>query len=349
MQRDPNTHLQKAHTLFAQAKTAQSKEKFSEAIKNYEQVLTLVPTYTLAHLGKAECHWQQAREAKAAKSSFGGLARMFRDTDDKKYINLAIASATKAVELDRDLVSAHVLLGVLFGSKKTYIKAHQHFELALQLNPSENIYAKRGRVYYYERRLMEALADFQKAIELVPSDIQSWLKLADIYKRQNQKLEAMECLAAASRLDPTKQAVLVDYFVLFHEQPKDKIIEFINHLPNKRAALFVEYIHKNFYIGNLSAAMMDLPIKHDFGLSSDDVKTLYDNKVRDYLSIAKLARGMVVAGYTKSKPRIFFEGERGLRVKLVAAAAKHLPEQEAMEEAEKQLSMYENKVQYKMK
>ncbi len=346
MQHNNQEHLQKAYVFFAQAEKERRENRFSKAINYYEQVLKLHPTYARAHLGKAQCSYQLAVQAKAAKSSFTAI---FADTDHSKHLDSAIASANTALELDPGLTSAHVLLGALFGAKRSYANAHTHFAKALELNPKENIYAQRGWIFSSENRLMEALEDFQKAVELDPKDVKSWRGAANLYQRQNKPLEAMECLANVPSSDKANQITQQRFFTLLQQQSKENLLEYINELSDRRALRLIAYIYKNYYAGSLSSAIvsfsqpMDVP-EHKF-LSFEEAEKLYQNNknVMDYLSIAKTARRLVMTGHVSPTPRLFMQGNRDLRVKLTAAAANYIPQHEALEVADKQLSIYEKR------
>ena len=170
--------------------------------------------------------------------------------------------------------------------------------------------------------------------------------MISIYKKQNKKIERLECIARVSSL---AQNGVADLFELLHNLPKAAVIEYIKKLPKHRSSWLIQFICQNYAAGLVSIKILSFsePLKRlesDAILTLDAAKTLYQELFADNLAMAQMAQRMVIAGRTTDPARLFFSGHHGLRVKIVAAAGQSLPEQEALAKAHKYLSIYEEKI-----
>jgi tetratricopeptide (TPR) repeat protein len=168
------------------------------------------------------------------------IARSRRSNNISHYLDFLILSGsiylkqkefTKAFDrfqlaLDSDThfrsprrhVDAHTYLGILFISKKDWVKATTHLEEAIKIeqeNPDPFRLAKalivRGNVYYYQNMFSEALPYYQKAFELSRKygykqrQYTALLKSADCFDNMKNEEELSKCLITLYRLQKELQ------------------------------------------------------------------------------------------------------------------------------------------------
>ena len=83
---------------------------------------------------------------------------------------LAILIGCEITEEEKETVSDELLnQGIAFRKEGQYNQAIAYFNKAIDINPrSAKAYYNRGRSYFRERRYNKAIADFSKAIEINP-------------------------------------------------------------------------------------------------------------------------------------------------------------------------------------
>ena len=164
-------------------------EGFAKSKEYYEQAIALDPAFALPWCGIANYYFL-----------LGFLGAM-----PPKAVNPQSNQALlKALELDERLPEAHAIMGILRASEYDWKGAERSFRRALELDPeSEDVWTNFD--YYYllpMRRLDEALAASQKAVELDPlSPFLHW-RLGFRYYCRRQWDRAIEQYRSALDLDP---------------------------------------------------------------------------------------------------------------------------------------------------
>jgi adenylate cyclase len=127
------------------------------------------------------------------------------------YINLmkgqhekAIAQHEKAVALAPNGAEAHYFLAksLTYGGRPE--KAIPFFEKALRLNPlsAGNYILNLGHAYRIMGRYEEALAEYEKAVHLMPSYLFANVNLTATYSLLNREKEALETATKVLRMNP---------------------------------------------------------------------------------------------------------------------------------------------------
>ncbi len=86
---------------------------------------------------------------------------------------------------------------------KRYPEAEEQLNQALKTNPSDSkSYHLRGMARLYQNRLEGATQDFQKALQLAPSDTDIMTSLGNAYYKSGQSSKAVKVLDQAVKTDP---------------------------------------------------------------------------------------------------------------------------------------------------
>ena len=128
---------------------------FEAAIDDYDRALSLAPDEKHALNGKAQALADLARIAEA------------------------ICVWERAIELYPTFVNAHFNLGLLFYEEKRLEEALRCLNLAHHLEPQDAVVLRlRGDVYLALRNYLQALRDYELAVDSAPSDAHGYSRLA---------------------------------------------------------------------------------------------------------------------------------------------------------------------------
>ena len=199
-------------------------DDWSEAIKNFEAAIVLVPDYAEAYAGLSDALLQQA---------------IFGIKPFKEAVPPARDAALKAIGLNDSLAEAHTSLANInyyydwdwAGAEKEFNRAlelnpgnlsvriaYGHFlhvlgrrdesvregQLAIQLDPlSAEAYTSLGRFLYRARRYEEALPVLQRAVQLEPRSSGANNRLAGIYTALNRYEEALAVYEKSKEVAPS--------------------------------------------------------------------------------------------------------------------------------------------------
>jgi class 3 adenylate cyclase/TolB-like protein/predicted negative regulator of RcsB-dependent stress response len=94
---------------------------------------------------------------------------------DEQRMDAALATATRAIDLDDQDANGFFTLGRVHLARRDYAKAIDALQQAIELNPSLAVtYCGLGDSYAYEGRLDDAIDQFETAIQLSPHDPFRW-------------------------------------------------------------------------------------------------------------------------------------------------------------------------------
>lgn len=176
--------------------------KVDMAIADYGKAIELSPTDPAPLSNRADAYRDQKKtdlaiadydKAIAVKADFApayyGRAAAY---NEKKDATKALADVSKAIELNANDWRAIYLRGVINSGKQDFQKAILDFDKFIALNAApagdlSNGYLNRGiALYAAGGDLDKAVADFTKAIELNPSQLNAYRARAYIYKEQKK-------------------------------------------------------------------------------------------------------------------------------------------------------------------
>jgi tetratricopeptide (TPR) repeat protein len=189
------------------------KELTSPAEEQFQQALSLAPSYVRAMIGLARVYGQtdrndQAvalwRRALALRPQMGELHfQMGFPLYAAGRLDEAIAAWQEAARLEPQLAQPHFQLAIAYEDRGEYQQAIEEYQRALQANPGyvladynlAHLYVKMGRI-------REAVIEFKKAIEINPRFGDAYNSLAWLYAQEGTNLdEGIELANKALELD----------------------------------------------------------------------------------------------------------------------------------------------------
>ncbi|CAG8436624.1 11068_t:CDS:2 [Scutellospora calospora] len=128
----------------------------------------------------------------------------------------AAAHCQEALRCDPDHSKARILLksqknaGNEAFKKEDFNKAYEIYTLALEIDPenkntNSKLYSNRSAVLVKQGKLVEAIKDMDKALELDPAFVKVLKRRADTYMKLEKYSEAVQDLKAALEIDSTNQ------------------------------------------------------------------------------------------------------------------------------------------------
>jgi cellulose synthase operon protein C len=153
--------------------------EYGEAAKSFRQVLKLDPQWAPAHVG---------------------LARALAEENPPA----AAAAATRALEIDPDLASAHLLLAQLDLDNTRYEAARERIDRVLTTNPSDiEARAMRGAALYVTGERSAYDAEVKKVLAINPAYGDLYRVVGEVVARAYRFEEAAALSREAIKLDPT--------------------------------------------------------------------------------------------------------------------------------------------------
>jgi eukaryotic-like serine/threonine-protein kinase len=158
------------------------REKFAEAIREFDQVLETKPGHFWAQYLNAICLLRQGRPAEA-----------------RTLLSACLAARS-------DFVWLYLLRGFAQEELQAFSAADADFRKAAQMPLDENasyvLCVNRGVLRVRQERFQDAVADLKSAIALKPKAFQAYVNLANAYRRLNKMDLALEQLNHAAQLEP---------------------------------------------------------------------------------------------------------------------------------------------------
>jgi len=156
-----------------------TRRDFANAIRMFEQAVTLDPKYAAAHAGIADAYSHSFQLGYAAVEE---AAR-------------AVRASEHALQLDPDLAEAHAARGYIMFVVKKYDEAEQEFETAIKLGPNRfETYYEYGRTCAARGQFEKAANLYIKAAEINPADYLAPMMLAQVYASLGKKHEQMKLI-----------------------------------------------------------------------------------------------------------------------------------------------------------
>jgi len=200
-----NTINPRAYELFLEARgylqRYEQLENISTAIELLEEAIQLDPLYSLAYASIGEAY-----------------LRKYDATRDREWIDRAVSNGTRALELNDNIASVHVTLGMILNGTGEYEKAIDSFERAIEINPI-NSDAFRGLARAYEQigKSDEAENVYKQAIRLRPSYWVGYNFLGAFYYRRAQYDDAIKQYRRVTELTPDNIAGYVNLGAIYFE------------------------------------------------------------------------------------------------------------------------------------
>jgi serine/threonine protein kinase/Tfp pilus assembly protein PilF len=181
-----------AYMAYAQGRQHARKltdESNARAIEFYAQALTEDPGYTLAHAALAEALCQ-------------GVRRSWRPADQ---IDLALASARKAISLEPNAPEGHAVLGMVYATQGLPWKALAETRRALEIRP-HHLPAMRdfGVFWMLVGQPHKGAPWLEAAARLDPGNIDVWCSLAETHKDMCVDEKAQQYFERSLTMDPAR-------------------------------------------------------------------------------------------------------------------------------------------------
>jgi serine/threonine-protein kinase len=127
----------------------------------------------------------------------------FEDTRDQKWLKAAAADCQKSVSLGSAGSSGHLCLGLLAAGKGDYPGAISEYQRALELEPTnDQAYIELASAYKKTNRLDDAEKTYQRAIDLRPNGRRGYDELGSFYVEQAEYDKAEKMFQKSLELAP---------------------------------------------------------------------------------------------------------------------------------------------------
>jgi tetratricopeptide (TPR) repeat protein len=132
-----------------------------------------------------------------------------RQQRDNQFVEPARLAALRALEINPELASAHVSLGLLYEEVNRLDLATQELDLALKLDKNNAAaYSARGLLLNRQGRSKDAEEAFQRSVSLAPAEWGSLQELAGFYLSIGEMEKARSLYQEAVDLDPQNPRAL---------------------------------------------------------------------------------------------------------------------------------------------
>lgn len=188
----------------------QNIDNIYRAIELFERSVEQDSGFALAYAGLGEAYW-----------------RLFDDTRNTEWVNLAQQYANKALELDNFHPSVLVTAGMIQLGRGNVTNAITYYQKAVELNPA-NADAYRGLAAAYEQMglLNEAEDILKRAIRLQPTYWVGYNQLGDFYVKQGRYTDAILQFEKVIELIPNSNYGYMNLgIVYYYLEEFDKTIE----------------------------------------------------------------------------------------------------------------------------
>lgn len=248
-------HADAAEAYYGLGRVQAARGDQAAAAENYRKACELFPSYGAAHYGLVIAYRKLGRLAEAQEQArlhdthpyvvppiddplrdelraldMSAAAHLERGVqlEEVGRIDDAIAETEKALELDPNLLKAHLNLLVLYGRTGNAEKAKEHYEAVVAGNPEQfpEAYYNYGVLLMKENNFGQAEAAFRKAATLAPSNEAAHSNLGYLLEHEGKLSEAAVEYRKLIELRPnSRQAHFELGRVLVNLQQYDEAIE----------------------------------------------------------------------------------------------------------------------------
>ena len=102
----------------------------------------------------------------------------------------SIVQLTRGAELARDNALAYYNLGVIESEAGQTAEARKNIEKSLGIEPTGEAYSALGSIFLFDGKYDDAVANYQKAIQLNHDNYSPWANLGDAYQWSGTKRQA---------------------------------------------------------------------------------------------------------------------------------------------------------------
>ncbi|HEX3739322.1 MAG TPA: protein kinase [Terriglobales bacterium] len=196
----------------------------NSAIALFHSALDRDPSFAPALAGTGEAYW-----------------RLFQETKDESLIPKAVEACHRAAQLNNNLASVHITLGLIAQGQSKDDEAVKDFQRAIALDDTsdaayrglaisyealgktadaESVYRRAiemrkdywggysalGAFYYKNARYEDAATQFRRVIDLAPENVRGYTNLGGIYVLQGKPQQAEEVLRKSLSIEPNYRA-----------------------------------------------------------------------------------------------------------------------------------------------
>src|SRR5262245_24070684 len=209
-----------AQAHYGLGRVSAAEQKFSPAVEHFLKAIDFFPNYGAAHYALAMAYREIGSKSKAvehlalsqkykntypimvdpllyevADLNSGAAARIRKGQllETEGRLNESITEHERALEINPQLVQAHINLIQLFGRTGQPDQAERHYRAAVSLNPdiAESHY-NFGVMLLEQKRMEDASLAFRRSIEINPNFAEAHLNLGVTLEAQQRYDEAME-------------------------------------------------------------------------------------------------------------------------------------------------------------
>lgn len=164
----------------------ENEENLNAAVNLFERAIDKDSVYALAYAGLGEAYW-----------------RKYSATKDPLWVEKAIESCDKAVNINSRIAPVQITLGIIHAGTGRYDDAIKNYKNALDIDPKNAaVYRGLGKAYESKEMLKEAELNLKKAIEIKPGYWAGYNVLGVFYSRHGRYDEAIEQFQQVTKLTP---------------------------------------------------------------------------------------------------------------------------------------------------
>ena len=222
--------------------------RYQEAVKAFDKVISLKPEFIhLAYYGKGLALAYEG-ELEAALASFElaieiqpNFAPVFLHKSillkKSNRLDEALIAINKAIASQEKNANLYNQKGVFLKDLKRYSEAEKALNQAISISPRAIFYSNRGNLYSDQGKVELALADYSRAIEIDPKDVEAYINRGSLYNDQGKIELALADYNQAISLNPN---FAVAYYNLGVAQMKIKNNEAARTNFQKAQQLFID-------------------------------------------------------------------------------------------------------------
>jgi len=226
----PGTSNVEALTAYWQGRSlldrAVSRQDFENAAASFRHSIALDERFALGYAGLADTYWfqyQVTRDAALTTQALeAGLNALKLDPNQPAtrvavatvyqgmgQYDAAIDQLKRALDAQPSNDDAHRTYGIVLNMQGKPEEALAELQQAATFRPHRWINQNElARLYYQQRRLNDAVAAYERALEILPNDPRTYLSLGAMYLEMGEAARSLELFEKANQLAPTGRAYL---------------------------------------------------------------------------------------------------------------------------------------------